>query len=76
MVKIMLVDDDKSFLRVYSKILSREGYDVLTCENGDHAVETFKKNHVDIVISDVIMPKMNGIELLKEIKKMSLIFKS
>lgn len=69
MVKIMLVDDDKSFLRVYSKILSREGYDVLTCENGDHAVETFKKNHVDIVISDVIMPKMNGIELLKEIKK-------
>lgn len=65
---ILLVDDDKKILDVYAKILELNEFSVITAENAKNAVEIIKKNEVSVVISDVIMPKTDGIELLKKIK--------
>ena len=69
MAYILLVDDDKALLGIYKKILSLKGFDVLTCENAAKALEYLGRCSVSVVISDIIMPRMNGMELLAEIKK-------
>lgn len=65
----MLVDDDKELLEVYNKIFKLNGFDVISCENAEKALNILEKNRISVVVSDIIMPKMSGIELLKEIKK-------
>lgn len=69
MIKVMLVDDDKELLEVYNKIFKLNGFDVISCENAEKALNILEKNRISVVVSDIIMPKMSGIELLKEIKK-------
>lgn len=69
MTKIMLVDDDKELLEIYDKIFKLNGFDVISCENGEKALILLERNQIAVVISDIIMPKMSGIELLQEIKK-------
>lgn len=71
MKQIMLVDDDTELLKVYEKIFKLSGFDVVACENAQKALDYLGKNDVSVVVSDIIMPKMNGMELLKEIKKKS-----
>ncbi len=68
MKKILMIDDDSSFLKVYSEILRGKDYQTDTAENGTQALEKLGKEYYDIVISDVVMPEMNGIEILKRIK--------
>lgn len=68
MNRILLIDDDKSFLKVYSEILRSSGYEADTASGGPEAMEKLGRDHWDIVISDVVMPEMNGIEVLKRIK--------
>ena len=68
MKKILMVDDDKSFLKVYSEILRGKGYDTSTAEGGRQALELLGADYYDIVLSDVAMPEMNGIQLLKKIR--------
>ena len=67
--KILLVDDDLVLLKTYQKIFKLKGFDMLTCSSGPEALELLKKESISVVISDVIMPKMDGMELLREIKK-------
>lgn len=69
MTPIMLVDDDKELLEIYDKIFKLNGFDVISCENGEKALAALAKNQISVVVSDIIMPKMSGIELLREIKK-------
>ena len=69
MTPIMMVDDDKELLEIYDKIFKLNGFDVISCENGEKALAVLAKNQISVVISDIIMPKMSGIELLREIKK-------
>lgn len=68
MKKILMVDDDKSFLKVYSEILRGKGYDTSVAEGGRQALELLAADYYDIVLSDVAMPEMNGIQLLKKIR--------
>lgn len=68
MYKILLVDDDSSFLKVHKKILIRNGYEVVTASNGLEALEVLEKDSFSLIISDVVMPKMDGITFLKEVK--------
>ena len=68
MMKILLVDDDPVTLNSISKLLSEFGYDVVTARNGIEGLQEFIKNHFDIVITDIAMPKMNGITLVEEIR--------
>jgi len=68
-MKMMLVDDEERFLSTTKKLLSRKGLDVLTAASGSEALEKLRTNDVHVVILDVKMPGMDGIETLKAIKR-------
>jgi len=68
-MKIMLVDDEERFLSTTKKLLVKKGYDVLTAMSGMEALETLKSKTIHVVILDVKMPGMDGIDTLKVIKK-------
>lgn len=69
MFKILLVDDDPSFINIHKKILQRKNYDVITANSGLEAMEILKKEDISLVITDMVMPQMTGLELLRNIKK-------
>jgi len=66
---MMLVDDEERFLATTSKLLERMGYCVLTAAGGAQALELLSSNPVDVVVLDVKMPGMDGIDALREIKR-------
>ena len=68
-MKIMLVDDEERFLATTQKVLRRKGYEVLTAQSGQEALEKLKTGIIHVVILDVKMPGMDGVATLKEIKK-------
>jgi two-component system NtrC family response regulator len=68
METILIVDDEKNYLLVLSAVLEEEGYEVLTALSGLEALETQKSSDVDLVLTDMKMPGMDGIELLERIK--------
>jgi PAS domain S-box-containing protein len=67
--KILLEDDEEGIRKVLSISLTDSGYKVLTAANGDEALKIFKKDKPPIVLTDIKMPGIDGITLLKEIKK-------
>lgn len=67
--KVLLVEDEKTLLRIVEEMLSREGYDVTTATNGVDAINLFKSSTPDIVIADVMMPRMDGFEMVRKIRK-------
>ncbi|MDT8317962.1 MAG: diguanylate cyclase [bacterium] len=67
--KILVVDDDHFFRQLYSEILISEGYEVEPATSGAEAVEYVKLNAVDLVITDLMMPDMNGQEVLERTKQ-------
>lgn len=69
MYSILIVDDEPNYLIVLSELLRDEGFEVFTAPGGDSAVATVKEVDLDMVISDMQMPGMDGMELLYEIKK-------
>ena len=70
-IKILVVDDDQGIRCVVSKMLSRLGYDVISTDSGENGLELFLKNRFDLVITDLEMPGMDGIELAIRIKEKS-----
>ena len=66
---ILLVDDEKTMVKYLSKRLIKKGFDIRTAYNGLDALEQVKEVDFDVVLLDVLMPGMNGIDTLKEIKK-------
>ncbi len=71
MSSILVVDDEKSIRYTFEVFLSQEGFDVQTAENVGKAIELIKKDSFDVVISDIIMPKGTGIELLQKLKEIN-----
>lgn len=69
MNKLLLVDDELDILRVLSMSLKADGYDVLTASSGEDALAVFNSEKPDIVLTDIKMPGMNGIEVLRKVKK-------
>jgi DNA-binding NtrC family response regulator len=67
--KILFVDDEREMLSTVKTYLSRGGYTVIVTESGRKALELAKKEDFDIVITDLNMPELSGLELLKAIKK-------
>lgn len=68
-INILVVDDEEDFRDLFSEIIQGLGYQPLTAKDGVDALEVLKKTEIDIAIVDLQMPRMNGIELLREIKK-------
>jgi DNA-binding response OmpR family regulator len=69
MPRILIVEDDLPTLNLVSKILSGQGYDTVLAENGEKALEILQCETFDLMISDLVMPRVNGIELLEKIYK-------
>ncbi len=63
--QILVVDDEPNLRRVLSAQLARDGYEVHTAEDGEGALDLLKEHHIDLVITDLRMPKMDGMELLR-----------
>jgi len=68
---ILIVDDDLDLGKSLEIILRREGYQVLTVSSGAQAMEAIRKQFFELILIDVVMPDMNGIETLKKIREIS-----
>jgi DNA-binding response OmpR family regulator len=67
--RILIVDDDKDIIDILSKKLLGAGYDVSAAFDGEEALLKIKQDNPDVVLLDLVMPKLNGFEVLKEIRK-------
>lgn len=69
-IKILLVDDEPDILEIVGYNLTAEGYQIVTAENGVEAVKKAKKEKPQLIILDVMMPEMDGIEACEQIRKL------
>jgi two-component system response regulator PilR (NtrC family) len=67
--RILVVDDERSMRELLAIVLRREGYEVLLAENGRAAIATLEREPVDLLISDIKMPDMSGVEVLRAAKR-------
>mgnify|MGYP001597807028 CR=1 FL=1 len=68
MENILVIDDEKPTLMMFRLTLAAYGYEVLTAENGQEGVDVFNRERPGIVLTDIKMPGMDGIEVLKQVK--------
>jgi YesN/AraC family two-component response regulator len=66
---VLIIEDEAIIRRVLTRVLERAGFIVRTAENGDDALQQLRVAEVDIVITDIIMPKMHGVDAIKKIVK-------
>ena len=66
---ILIVEDNKAFRIMIKKTLERAGYTVLTAKNGKEGLNLLEKQIPDLIISDIVMPEMDGFTFLKEVRK-------
>ena len=69
MEKLLLIDDERPILETLGISISSEGYEVFTAENGKEGLEIFDREDIKLVLTDIKMPVMDGIELLKKVKR-------
>ncbi|WP_374214209.1 response regulator transcription factor [Candidatus Desulfosporosinus nitrosoreducens] len=66
--KILVVDDELNITDVCKKYLEREGYQVIVASNGEEAIEKWQKEHPDLIVLDLMMPRKNGWEVCQQIR--------
>jgi CheY-like chemotaxis protein len=67
-VKVLLVDNDPVYINLMSEVLRLHSFTTILAANGEAALETLRKEAVDLIISDISMPKMNGINFYKHVR--------
>lgn len=70
MGRILIIDDDTHILKMMKKMLERAGFDVEFALNGNEGIRAFKKTPADLVICDIIMPEKEGLETIREMKRL------
>jgi two-component system, chemotaxis family, chemotaxis protein CheY len=68
-MKVLVADDEAVMRDLFTQVLKVKGHDVVHAEDGKAAAEKDKKEHFDVIFMDIIMPRLDGVEALKEIKK-------
>jgi DNA-binding response OmpR family regulator len=68
-MKILVVDDEKNILKLYKAELEDEGYEVVMANSGKEAIELFKTENPDLVTLDIMMPDIDGIQVLRQLKQ-------
>ncbi|GAA0756849.1 MULTISPECIES: response regulator transcription factor [Clostridium] len=71
MFSILVVEDDMTLNKMISAKLKKENYQVFSSFDGQQALDIMDKNHIDLIISDIMMPNKNGYELVKELRNAS-----
>ena len=69
--RILLVDDEPTMLKGLKYSLEQDGYEILTAQDGEEALSVFSENDVDLVLLDVMLPKMDGIQVCQRIREQS-----
>lgn len=69
MFQIMVVEDDIQLQQLFCRVLSRNGYTALPADDGEEALTLLEHEHVDLIISDIMMPRMNGYELVTALRE-------
>jgi putative two-component system response regulator len=64
---ILVVDDDNAVCNFISTLLNKHGYSVIACESGKEALAKLQDNKIDVVLTDIIMPEVSGVEILEKI---------
>jgi len=68
MAKILIVEDDRELLEVYSDVLKAEGYEIDTADDGEKALAKMIEGGYDLVLLDIILPRINGFEVMGQLK--------
>ena len=68
MFKILVVEDDKNLRKLIVTCLEKANYTVFDTKNGEEALELMDRQYVDLIVTDIMMPEMNGYELIKELR--------
>lgn len=66
--RILVVDDEENMLKLFERVLTKEGYEVRTSSSGTEAIRILKDETFDLILSDLIMPVLGGIDLMQEVK--------
>lgn len=69
MLKILVAEDDKNIRTVIAKTLQNAGFEVVECVDGEAALASFEKQHVDLVVTDIMMPRLDGDGLVIQLRK-------
>ena len=64
--QVLIVDDEPNLRKILSAQLTRDGYDVMIAEDGEQGLSMLREHHIDLVITDLKMPKVDGMTLLRE----------
>lgn len=69
---ILIIDDDTSVLETTAVLLREHGYSVISCENAKDAMAKLRENKVEVVLTDIRMPEVSGLELLEEVRSINM----
>ena len=69
MTHILVVEDDSEICQLYARVLMKNGYQVTGVANGQQALDAMEQNYYDLIISDIMMPVMNGYELVRALRE-------
>ena len=64
--QVLIVDDEPNLRKILAAQLSRDGYEVMLAEDGEQGLTMLRENHIDLVVTDLKMPKVDGMTLLRE----------
>jgi signal transduction histidine kinase/DNA-binding response OmpR family regulator len=70
LAKVLVIDDDESSREISRRILSKRGYSVITADNGASGIEKAKEQHPDIIVTDILMPGMDGWQVLSKLREL------
>src|SRR5256712_12833854 len=65
--RVLVVDDEQSLRKVLAATLQREGYEVTVCRDGEEAISALERDGADVVVTDLVMPRMDGLTLLRKV---------
>lgn len=71
MTTILIADDYPKIVQVLSAYAKKEGYDVIVAQDGEEALDVFRREKIDLILLDIMMPKVDGYEVCREIRKSS-----
>ena len=70
--KILIIEDEESFLSILKKVFGSEGFEVLTAKDGEHGLEAAEREKPDLIISDMLMPRMDGLSMANKLRELKI----